>query len=316
MNSHSTNQGLAPPSLTDIRYFLAVASTGNLSRAAERLSVRQSTLSIATRRLETILGVALFTRGKSGVRLTKAGHRLAAEARQLLEAWERIATEVPKDETEVRGRFSIGCHEAIGLYALPKVVPRLLQAHPSLELTIRHDYSRRVTEDVVSYRLDFALAVDPVRHPDLVIRPLYDDALALWTAPSVRRAPPPVLIYDPDTIEVSPLLVRIERAGLSFEHILPASSLEMVASLTRAGAGVGILPGQVAERDEGDGLVRHGPASLCTRVSIALVYRPEAQRSRAGQAIARFFEESLRGKSPLSREVTGGGSRNPSPMRL
>src|SRR4051794_1576312 len=132
------------PSIDDIVYFLEASHTGNLSRAADRLRVRQSTLSIAFQRLETAFGTKLLIRSRMGVKCTKAGLRLASEAKILMEDWKRIQTQVRREQNELLGRFSIGCHEVVGLFCLKLFVPELLKDNPGIDLTIPHSYSRYV----------------------------------------------------------------------------------------------------------------------------------------------------------------------------
>ncbi|TQM09987.1 LysR family transcriptional regulator [Pseudonocardia kunmingensis] len=76
-----------------LRYFAAVAEEENLTRAAARLYVSQPALTKQVRRLETLLGVRLFTRSRSGMSLTEAGRSLARSAPALLADWQRMAAE-------------------------------------------------------------------------------------------------------------------------------------------------------------------------------------------------------------------------------
>ncbi|MES1264040.1 MAG: LysR family transcriptional regulator, partial [Variovorax sp.] len=71
--------------LRHLRYFMAVAETGNLSRAAEKLFIAQPPLSVQIRQLEEEMGMPLFVRHPKGVRLTVAGEALVPEARSLLD---------------------------------------------------------------------------------------------------------------------------------------------------------------------------------------------------------------------------------------
>ena len=77
-----------------LRSFAAVAAEGNLTRAAERLFVSQPALTKQIRRLESELGVELFTRSRAGMTPTAAGHALAARAPALLDDWDRAQREV------------------------------------------------------------------------------------------------------------------------------------------------------------------------------------------------------------------------------
>ena len=75
-------------SQAELKYFLEVANTKNLSRASERLGISQPTLSVAIKRLENSIGTELLIRQKRGVALTQAGKQLLIHAKQLLQYWE------------------------------------------------------------------------------------------------------------------------------------------------------------------------------------------------------------------------------------
>ena len=77
---------------TDLRTFLAIAETGSLVRASERLSVTQSTVTARLRNLEDELGQKLFYRHKSGAKLTSAGVRFKRYAEAMASLWRQGAT--------------------------------------------------------------------------------------------------------------------------------------------------------------------------------------------------------------------------------
>ena len=83
------------PTATDMKYFLTVAETSSIRRAAERLRLAQPSLSMAIRRLEAALGAQLLLRGKLGVQLTPAGRRFVPKARALLDDWRGLAPKLP-----------------------------------------------------------------------------------------------------------------------------------------------------------------------------------------------------------------------------
>lgn len=272
------------PSPAELQYFLEVSGTLNISRAAERLGVTQPTLSLGIQRLEANLGLPLLIRNKSGVKLTRIGQKFAIQARQLLSEWEKLKDGAIKDHTEIRGRYTLGCHTSVALYSLPSFLPALLKDNPGLEIKLVHDLSRRVTESVISYQIDFAIAVNPVAHPDLVIQELCKDEVTLWVNP--KRETADTLICDPDLAQTQTLLKAMGKSGLSFGRTLHSSSLELIASLVAVGGGVGVLPTRVALRENQSKLQRLGEKSPVFRDRICLVYRADAQKSKAGRTIA------------------------------
>jgi DNA-binding transcriptional LysR family regulator len=299
------------PSAADLGYFLEVAHTLNISRAAERLGLSQPSLSMAVQRLEQAVGAPLLIRGKAGVALSRAGQRLIPKARALLDEWERIRSEAARDEAEVGGRYVLGCHPSVAQYALPPVLPSLLASHTTLDLKLVHDLSRKVTEDVISFKVDFGIVVNPVEHPDLVIKHICSDDVMLWVkdGPAEPLQDPEsgsaALIFDPELQQSQVLLKKFAKRRWHFSRTITTSSLEVVTALVAAGAGAGILPSRVAGRAVGGGLRPFegaggkGAAKGARDVpkyedDICFVYRADAQRSRASRTVAQAIEAALR----------------------
>lgn len=292
------------PSPAELSYFLEISNTLNISRAAERLGISQPTLTLAVQRLEVSLGVPLLIRTKAGVQLTQAGRKLASQGRALLHEWERIRDEATKDESEIRGRYTVGCHPSVALYSLPCFLPQLLEEKTFLEIKLVHDLSRRITEDVISFKVDFGIVVNPWRHPDLVIKSLCTDEVSLWVGRKQSPLQDPksgngVLICDPDLIQSQFILKQLPRSGFLFRRIVSSSSLEVIRALVASQAGVGILPGRVAQR-----VGLHSLRLLSRRApkfddKICLIYRADVQRSRASRLVARWIETHV--SSALSK---------------
>ena len=235
---------MAYPSAHELRYFLETCETLNLSRAAERLGLTQSALTHSIRRLEGALGAKLLDRGRAGVRLTRAGARFQPRARALLEQWERILDQARDEESGPQGSYVLGCHVSVALYSLAKFIPRLLGEHPRLSLRLAHDLSRKIVEDVVSGRVDVALAINAAPHPDLVIKPIAADKVTFWRSPNGATQ---TLMWDPGLAQ-SQSLVQAASKHQMFERTIATSSLEAIGELCAAGAGVGILPTRVAAK--------------------------------------------------------------------
>ena len=285
------------PSADELRYFVEVAKTLNISRAAERLGVTQPSLSLAIQRLEKSFGTPVLIRSKSGVKLTKAGTRLLSRADGLLNDWNRLREEALKDEDEIRGRYRIGCHPSVALYSLPHFLPDLLEKSLGLEVQLVHDLSRKITEQVISFELDYGIVVNPVSHPDLVIRLLTTDEVSFWKGPGRKSQQDPfsgegVLVCDPDLLQSQSLLTKMEKNGLRYKRTIFSSNLEVVCSLVASGAGFGILPARVATRikDYDLKLVKDAPA-VTDRV--CLIFRADLQKSKSGRLFSQTIEKAL-----------------------
>ncbi|HTL13130.1 MAG TPA: LysR family transcriptional regulator [Bdellovibrionota bacterium] len=288
------------PAASDLSYFLEVSRTRNISRAAERLGIRQPSLSQAIQRLERAVGAPLLVRGRGGVQLTQAGSRFEVRARRLLEEWGRIATETARTQRELSGLYTVGCHVSVALYSLPEIAHKLLAEHPRLELRLIHDHSRKITEDVVSFKADFGVVVNPVEHPDLVVRPLFEDEVGLWVGPgrggplTQPRGGRACLICDPELAQTQWLLKQFRSKGMIFGRQITTSSLEVAAALVASGCGVGVLPTRVARRLSSLRLKPLGEGSPSFKDRICLVYRADLQRSEAARYMGKRLEEGLK----------------------
>jgi len=264
---------------TDLRYFFEAAQTENLSRAAERLGIGQPALSQSIQRLEHILGAKVFDRYKTGVRLTPVGRRLMKEGQTLLDDWGKLKSLATETNEGIQGQYSIGCHPSVGLYSLHTFLPQLLSTHPQLEISLRHGLSREIFEDVVSFRIDFGLVMNPVSHPDLVIQQLCEDRVSFYWKPSGNAQ---VLIYDPALMQSHELIKKFKNKKM-FSRFLTSGSLENIARLAEAGCGVAVLPERIAQLQPSLKLfskdLPHVVDKLC------LIYRADRTMNEAGKTI-------------------------------
>ncbi|MES2856406.1 MAG: LysR family transcriptional regulator [Bdellovibrionota bacterium] len=284
------------PQPNDLTYFLEVASTLNISRAAERLGISQPTLSLSVQRLEHQIGASLLLRQKSGVRLTKAGARIALQGRELIEQWEKLKGDALKDESEVRGRLNVGCHASVALFSVENFVTPLFKNYPDLMIDFHHDLSRKITERVISFEIDMGIVVNPVPHPDLRLIHLADDDVTLWRGPGAICED--VLICDPELAQTQDLLGKLKTGKKSFKYrrVVHSRNLEVIARLTAAGAGIGVLPGRVAAR-ESSKLKAIGGGAPIFHDKIMLAYRADAMKGAAGRVVAKAIVESFKANS-------------------
>ncbi|MBI3440592.1 MAG: LysR family transcriptional regulator [Proteobacteria bacterium] len=232
----------------DLTYFVEVANTLNVSRAAERLGISQPSLTLAMQRLEQSVGTSLLTRSRRGVNLTPAGKQVLAHARHLLQSWDDVKAQALSSVHDIQGAYTIGCHASVALYLLSRFLPGLMEKHPELNIKLRHDLSRKIAEEVVSMKIDVGVVVNPIQHPDLIIHRLCTDEMTLWTAAQAPRRNKSILICDPGLLQAQALLKKLKKSGMIFDRMIYSDNLEVIADLTANGCGIGILPAKVAHR--------------------------------------------------------------------
>lgn len=273
------------PSAAELKYFLEVSGTLNLSRASERLGISQPSLSLAIQRLERCIGTPLLVRHKQGVTLTQGGKQLALHARQLLQYWEKTKSQALASEQTVQGCFTLGCHSTIALHILSGFMPDLLEDYPKLQIQLKHDISRKITEQVINLSVDIGIVVNPLKHPDLVITKLCEDEVGFWVGEGERDiqniyADSAVILCEPDLTQTQSLLKKCKASGVVSERMMTMNSLEVVATLAASGCGIAILPSRVAKAMYPKKLKRV-PKLPVYSDEVCLVYRHEHRQVEA-----------------------------------
>jgi DNA-binding transcriptional LysR family regulator len=133
--------------LRQLEYFVAIAESGSLTQAAERLLVSQPSLSQQIRALEAELGGSLFERLPRGVRLTAAGHELLAEARATLAHAQRARRVVRRALELDVGQLEVAVTSSAALGILPAVLRDWQGRHPEIEVSLLEFPHRRALEE-------------------------------------------------------------------------------------------------------------------------------------------------------------------------
>jgi len=179
--------------LRQLRYFLAIADAGALSRAAEGLNIAQSALSHHLAEIETTLGLKLFDRKPRGVTLTAAGHRLQEHASAILSALTSAEQDVRTFTEAVTGPVSLGLsHTAIAAVGLD-VMRAVRKRCPGVHLKLAEGLSPNLVARVFSGSIDIGVAYNPPKDSRLVAQPLLDEELYLVGHPDlIGRSSSPI----------------------------------------------------------------------------------------------------------------------------
>jgi len=284
-------------SSNELLYFIELAKVLNFSRASERIGISQPSLSAAIKRLEHAIGTELFIRDKHKVMLTQAGKNLVFHAKQLLQLWDTTKSSCLASQYEAQGSVTLGCHPSVALNYLPKFLPALLTAYPNLEFQLKHDLSRKIAEEIINFTMDVGIVVNPIKHPDLVIKPLCYDEVTCWISSELvgktSSDAMDTIICDPDLIQTQWLLKRIHHKVVNYKRMITTTSLEVVARLAAEGAGVGILPAGVVNTFYQEKLSRITGVPIY-QDEICLVYRHENRNNKAIQLIIEAIKNCSR----------------------
>ncbi|MBT9486274.1 MAG: LysR family transcriptional regulator [Rubrivivax sp.] len=244
--------------LRHLRYFVAVAEAGHMTRAAQALGIQQPPLSQQIKALEQELGLRLFQRHAKGVHLTDAGVQLLDEARRLLADVAAMQARLQRVARGERGLLQVAFTSSAAAHAYtPRLLRECRRRYPEIALQVSESSAAEITDSLVAGRLHAGLLRVPVaRPPGLQFLALLDEPalLALPVDHPLLRAsggqPRPVALHElrdePLILVRRPgapglyanLLALCEAAG--FQPRIAAEVERMMSNLNLVAAGMGV----------------------------------------------------------------------------
>ncbi len=297
--------------LTELRYVVMLAKEQHFGRAAERCFVSQPTLSIAVKKLEDELGIALFERTKSRVRPTPTGEQIIAQAQQIIEQTSTIKDLASSGRDQFSIPLSVGAIFTIGPYLFPQLIPRLQIIARDMPLIIEEGYTASLRKRLRNGELDVVILSLPFAEPDIVTQELYEEAFVVLMPASHRLATrkliraidlneenllllgeghcfrDQILEYCPDlktSVEDSDSLIRTAAEG---------SSLETLRHMVASGLGITILPYSATfntHYTEDAMVIRRFQAPAPVR-KVALAWRASFPRHKAVDALRQSIQQ-------------------------
>ncbi len=144
--------------LREFEYMIAIAEEGSISKAADRLYLAQSSLSQYLNRYEAELGIKLFMRTTKGIRPTLAGEIYLNNARQMLNKYRLMKTELGEMARPTEGRIEFGISTFRGGFLIPKVLAEFKERAPAVDVVIHELDSVHIQKRIAAGELDMGLA--------------------------------------------------------------------------------------------------------------------------------------------------------------
>ena len=223
-----------------LRTFLAVAQSLSFTQAAQRLGVRQPTVSQHVRRLEGAVGRALFIRDTRSVTLTADGEAMAGFARTILAAHEQAAGYF--SGSGLRGRLRFGVSDDLALTPLPRILRDFRQLYPRIDLELTVAQSNALHRRLESGHLDVAFVKDDAG--DGRGRLVRRDRLVWSTVQGARidpERPMPLVVYQAPSISRARAVEALESVGRTFRITCTVRGVNGMQAAARAGLGVAIF---------------------------------------------------------------------------
>lgn len=289
--------------LRQLQYFVAVAEQGSVTRAAQNLSISQSSVTEALKELESDLGVELFERHPRGLSITHNGHQFLRHATKILATVSDARTSFSGKQNEAGGTLNIGVTSLVAGYVLSDLLARYRRACPGVEVSAIEDNGSYLEHLLVGGELDVAVMVISNLRDRMALQAeiLETSPYRLWlpmghplvsadiiSVADISREPLIMLTIDEIEENTGKLLTALgARPHVAFR----TRSVEAVRSLVATGAGVALLPDLVYRpwSLEGDRIESRDVSGSLPVVQVGMVWRkgsslPQAARDFVGVA--------------------------------
>ncbi|KOY01290.1 LysR family transcriptional regulator [Pseudomonas nunensis] len=245
--------------LTDLRLYLNILDTGNITAGAGRTHLSLAAASARIRAMEASLGIDFLQRGRRGVTPTPAGKALAQHARVLLQQAERMQQDLADYAKGVKGQVRLLCNTTAITEYLPELLADFLREHPNLDIDLQELPSTRITHALRQGAADLGIVSDAVDTGDLQTHPFRDDPLVL-ILPNDHPLSDASEVSFSDTLHHdyvglgvnSALAVYLEEqalhTGLRMQIRIRADGFDGVMRMVARGAGLAIVPLAAVER--------------------------------------------------------------------
>jgi len=282
--------------LVQLEIFKAVAEHGSISAAATHIHRVPSNLTTRIKQLEQDLGVDLFIREKSRLRLSPAGWSFLEYTRRILDLVQEARATVAGEEPQ--GAFPLGSLESTAAVRIPELLAAYNQQHPKVDLDLSTGPSGTMIDGVLSGRLAAAFVDGPVLHPALEGVPAFEEEMVIIAplnhSPVERAA------------DVNGENIYAFRSNCSYRHhfekwfstdaAVPGKIFEMesyhgMLACVSAGAGLALMPRKMLQSMPGSATVSVWPLTADFRyLTTWLVWR-RGTVSRSLSMFVRLLEE-------------------------
>jgi LysR family hydrogen peroxide-inducible transcriptional activator len=290
--------------LHQLRYFVAVAETGNFTRAAERSHVTQPALSQQILNLEREVGHKLFHRlGRKAV-LTEAGNSFLERARRILFEVENAAKEL-SDHPALGRKITVGAVQTVMPFLITPLIAECRERHPNLQVEAREDFRSDLVRAVAEGEIDLAIVPLPVKDHHLSVETLFTEPLLLVVGKNHRIATRSEISINDLAEETfislgdASSLAAQTRVFFGDHHFQPRIGYRcaQVATLklfTSLGLGISILPQLARLPGDRDSLTYLRITGTAPTRELAIVRHMQRYQSRGAEQFLGFLREHAR----------------------
>jgi DNA-binding transcriptional LysR family regulator len=292
----------------ELETFLAIAELGSFSRAAERLSLSQPSISNRILRLEKLLGTRLFERTTRAVLLTPAGNRLKSRVAPVIDELRSALEEFQREAESRRRAVTIAASPIVAAVLIPPTLQKFQQCYPDTQVILRDDvpFERLATlvAEIKSGAIDIAVTALATHHPDVTFAPLLEDTcVVVGSRASILQgrgeisledlAQEPFITLSSYMPGVALFAAELEAKGIAFRPTFQVANVTTLLGLVETGMGLALLPRFALRSNDA---VEAGRLVTANLVGASLVRRigmlhlPTSELAPSVRALSRAFQ--------------------------
>lgn len=235
-----------------LRYFIAVGRLGSIRKAADQLNVSASAIDRQILNVEAELGLPLFERLPSGLRLTAAGEIMMAAGSRWQKNMADVRAQIEDLQGLKRGHVDIAMIDALAKGYVPQTIHSIQRRYPGITIGVKVLDNDAVRMAIANGTVDLGIFFGPQSFRDITVRAFTDVVLGFVTPPDHplalrREARLAASVGAPLIVPAEPLAVFQQIAvlegtsGVVLDKKVTSDNIQLIVSLVLQGIGVGIL---------------------------------------------------------------------------
>lgn len=287
-------------------YFMAVARTGNLRRAADLLFISVSAVHRQIALAEESLGVPLFERLPTGLKLTLAGELLYADLLKWQKDFQQTCIRFDEIQGLKRGAIDFGLIAALSDGLIIEAIDEMRQNYPWLNFNIQIDNSDVIAKKIVDADIDFGVILDPIQRTNLDVLSFVEMPLGFIMSPQHELAQEDkislsVTYHERHIVADEPLVIHdrvsaiYKRHQLNPKQVTTCTDIRLMLSLLKKNMGISILSylDAYSEIQRGELVFIPLREKGLQPLTVALCVAPKRQLSRASQILIQLLMRKL-----------------------
>lgn len=276
-----------------LRYFMTVGRLGSIRKAADELNVSASAIDRQILNAEAELGMPLFERLPTGLRLTAAGEIVMAAGTRWQKGLVDVRAQIEDLRGLKRGHVTLAIMDALTKGYIPARIRAIQNRYPGISVDVRVMANEHIRGAIASGEVDFGICFDPQTFRDLTVLAYANIRLGFVVPgdhPFARRASArfsacaglPMILPAPPLAVAQQVQVLAGTSKMPLERKASSDNIQMITSLVLEGVGIGLLTsldvanevrsGQLAFVPLTDPVLKPMTLALCTATSRATSY--------------------------------------------